>query len=189
MKRFPLLLAALLLVPASEPLRADEAGKLPSYQFEFKVAKQRQSRVKKGSSANKTTSEVWNYKIEVENKSLQDVGKLEVKYTTFISTETNSGGSRHETTRKESGDGMLAPILRGNRAILETKPAPVKQSKMTEIIRPDNQRNDNNNTQIKVTEVREKLDGISIQLFLDGRQVGNYVLGDAAKRALLKKKD
>lgn len=192
MKILSMILAAAIFVPAPGALRADDSKESPSYRFEFKVAKQRKNRVKKGGSANSSTSEVWNYKIEVGNNSLQDLGPIEVKYTCYISTETRSGGSRKETTRKVSGEGTLAPIPRGNRSTLETRTAALKQSETTERKKSNKKRGNNNSNskkaQIKVTEVREKLDGISIQLFLKGKQVGEHVLGDAAKRAAAKKK-
>ena len=162
MKIFLILIATAVLVSGIDSLVAEDSKekKAPNYAFEFKVAKQRKAYDKKGSSSNNSTSEIWNYKVEVENKSLQDVGELEVKYTCYISTETRSGGSRRETTRKVSGDGDLDPIARGNRSTLETKKVTLKQSEKTER-KKSNNRNRNRNskhkkTQIKVTEVREK---------------------------------
>ena len=193
MKALTILLAAAFLLPATSTLRADDKAKDPSYQFEFKITKQRTSRDKKGSSSNNTTSEQWNYKVEVENRSLQNVGELDVRYTLYISTETRSGGSRRETTRVVSGDADLDPIARGNRSVFESKTASLKQSEKTERKQSKNKRGGNNKnknkkTQIKVTEVREKLDGIHVQLFLDGKRVAEYVVGDAAKRAAAKRK-
>lgn len=188
MRFLTVLILAAVAFPGAPAVLADEK---PSYQFDFKIAKQRQSRDKKGSSSNHTTSEVWNYKVEVENRSLQDVGEIDARYTLYISTETRSGGSRRESTRTVSGDADLDPIARGNRSVFESKTASLKQSEKTERKQSKNKRgnkNKNRNTQIKVTEVREKLDGIHVQLFLDGERVGEYVFGDAAKRAAAKRK-
>lgn len=187
MRFFKLLLAAAIIFSTSGGSFAADDSASPSYQFEFKIAKQRTSRDKKGGAANNATSELWSYKVEVENRSLQDVGALEVKYTCYVSTETRSGGSRKESIRKVSGEGRLDAIARGNRSVLETKSLALKQSEKTEQTKSKNQRGNNRqkkgNTQIKVTEVREKLDGIAVELFLKGQRVGGYVLGDAAKRA------
>jgi len=181
-----LLVLLLLALPLQVSLHADGDKAKAVHSFEFKVAKQRDSRDKKGNS----TAELWSYKVEVENKSLEDVGELDVKYTLYISSETQTGGARKETTRSVSGEASLDAIPRGNSSSFETNSSPLKQSTKVERSKSKKRAGNNNKkkTQTKVTEVTEKLDGIRVQLFLDGKKVGEHVVGDAAKRAQSKGK-
>jgi hypothetical protein len=180
-------LTTIVLLPlfSGSPVMGEE---LPEYRLEFKIAKERTKRDKKGGSANNTTSELWNYKVEVENRSLEDIGALTAKYTCYISTETRIDNSRRETTRKVTGDGKLASILRGDRSEFETKSMALKQINKTERVKIQtknkNQKNNQNKkpqTRTKITEVREKLDGISVEIFHKGKSVAKHVVGDATK--------
>ena len=181
---FCLALLVFLALPGS--LRAEQAEVEASYAFELKSAKQRKNRDKNGN----VTNELWNYKIEVENKSLADVGELDVKYTVYISTETQSGASRREATRSVNGKSTLDAIARGNSSEFLSDSLPLKQT--TKVERSKSKKRSGSKksgkTQTKVTEVTEKLDGIRLQLFLKGKKVGEYIVGDAAKRASLKGK-
>ena len=69
-----------LLLPICGSSHADDK-KSPSYDFEFKIAKQREARSKKGSSSNNSTAEKWCYKVEVENlhKKIKSLAEETVK--------------------------------------------------------------------------------------------------------------
>jgi len=186
-------IAAVFLGSHTPAICAEPDGaKEPSYRLEFKIAKQRSKRAKKGGASNNSTSETWNYKVEIGNRSLDAIGSLEVKYTYYITTETRSGSSRKETTRKVAGESKLGGIARSNTATFETKSSPLKQSEKTErktkSKRGSNNKKKNSKAQIKVTEVREKLDGIKIEVFHRGGLIAEHVVGDAAKRASSGKK-
>ncbi len=151
MKKLPLILAAYLLLPLQSVVFADDYNAEKSgYRFEFKVAKKRaksdanqkkKPRDRQGQPGpGVEDAEMWLYKVQVENKSLSDLGSLEARYTIYLSPSKSrrtggpggggpgggpggrGGGDNAEepSVRTVTGETTLDPIKRGNREVFET---------------------------------------------------------------------
>jgi hypothetical protein len=149
-KRSLLLAATCLLLPIQSVVLADDfEAENSDYRFEFKVAKKRANSDEKQKKKPRDRqqqpgpemedTEMWLYKVQVENKSLSDVDSLEARYTIYLSpsksrrgggpggggpggAQGGGGGDNAEepSVRTVTGETTLDPIKRGNREVFET---------------------------------------------------------------------
>lgn len=220
-KKLPLLLILSLLIPIFNPsaFAEDTVEKNSSYRFEFRVTKQRDREAEKDQKGTQrkpekgqpprpgenVDSEMWGYKVEVENRSLEDTPQLEAKYTIYLGASKRRGGPRDRKSSNDSsvstvtGEATLAPIARGNRESFETVSSAITRSGRSRGRGPQGggpggggsgpggdgpggQGRPPGDAPNAPAEA-QKLDGIKVELFLGETKVGEHLYGNGAKRA------
>lgn len=218
MNKLPLLLitAGLLLPVPSELLAFDDETEKTEYRFEYKVAKKRAHEDRKEKKAKSrepgaAETEMWLYKVEVENKSLSDTEELDVQYTLYLTPAKSSGGrggpgggggggrpggggppDEDAGPRTVTGEVTLDPIERGDEAVFETIASAVSKASKQRGGPPGGGRGGpggggqggggQGGGGPEGETAAEKLDGIKIEIYQDGEKVGEHLYGNAAKR-------
>ena len=150
-------------------------------------------------------SEMRLYKVQLKNSSLSDVeGEFEARYTLYLKAADGRGDPRNtrgtSNVRTVEGVKYLEPLLRGNRTSFETDACAVTSGSGSPQGGPPGGggpggmggggqggpgggQNPGAGGGPGGPPSPEELDGIKIELYIDGEKVGEYIYGHSAKRA------
>ena len=146
----------------------------PGVQLDFSAAKNRVDRNKKGNTA----KEGWIYKVDVGNRSFKDFAGLEFKYRVWITSEHRVGNSRKESARFVSGSKSIADFANASRISFDTRRIALQQ---VEKIERKKSGGNKKSSRMIVTRDTQKLDGLAIDVFHQGKKIAQWRYGSKAK--------
>ena len=151
----------------------------PSVKLDFSAAKNRVDRNKKGN----TTKEEWIYKVDVSNRSFRDLSGLEFKYLIWISSENRVGNRRKESSRVVTGSQKIEDFANATRISFATKRIALQQVEKVERKKTGGKNKPGNKqkSRIIVTRDTQKLDGLAIDVFHQGKKIAQWRYGSKAK--------
>ena len=134
-------------------------------------------------------SEMWRYKVQVENKSLSDLSGVEARYTLYLSP--SSSRDKNASTRTVTGTSNIGPITRGNSVSFETIASEISSGGGRQGGPPGGGGGGQGGPPEGGGQggpgggapTAEKLDGIKVELYIGETKVGEYIYGNAAKKA------
>ena len=164
--------AALLLLPV-------ELAAVPGVQLDFSAAKNRVDRHKKGN----TTKEGWIYKVDIGNRSFKDFSGVEFKYRIWITSENRVGNRRKESSRFVTGSKSIADFANASRISFDTMRIALQQVEKVERKKTGGKNKPGNkqNSRTIVTRDTQKLDGLAIDVFHQGKKIAQWRYGSKAK--------
>ena len=151
----------------------------PAVQLDFSAAKNRVDRNKKGN----TTKEGWIYKVDVGNRSFRDFSALEFKYRIWISSENRVGNRRKESSRVVTGSQKIEDFANATRISFATKRIALQQVEKVERKKTGGKNKPGNKQKSRtiVTRDTQKLDGLAIDVFHQGKKIAQWHYGSKAK--------
>ena len=152
----------------------------PGVQLDFSAAKNRVDRNKKGNTA----KEGWIYRVNVGNRSFKDFTGLEFKYRIWITSEHRVGNMRKESARFVSGSKSIADFANASRISFDTRRIALQQVEKIERKKSGANKKGGANkksNRIIVTRDTQKLDGLAIDVFHQGKKIAQWRYGSKAK--------
>ncbi len=166
-------LAAMLFLPV-------ELVAVPGVQLDFSAAKNRIDRNKKGN----TTKEGWIYKVDIGNRSFKDFSGMEFKYRIWITSENRVGNRRKESSRSVTGSKSIADFANASRISFDTMRIALQQVEKVERKKTGGKNksgSNKKNSRIIVTRDTQKLDGLAIDVFHQGKKIAQWRYGSKAQ--------
>ena len=166
------MIAAMLFLPV-------ELTAVPGVQLDFSAAKNRIDRNKKGN----TTKEGWIYKVDIGNRSFKDFSGVEFKYRIWITSENRVGNRRKASSRFVTGSKSIADFVNTTRISFNTERIALQQVEKVERKKTGGKNKPGNkkNSRIIVTRDTQKLDGLAIDVFHQGKKIAQWRYGSKAK--------